>query len=247
MIRHPGMKKIIFIILTMIIFPSQLQGQKPLDTLYLKNGSVVYGNIRNSTENNFRMQTPGGSLFIFSKDEVEKFISKTAYNDKPEYERPSGWGFSIQTGLNFGSGNESFFMLFSVTPMVSYTVNPISTVSAGTGLESYEELMLPLFLDYKVNFFNKNVTPFLYVKAGGLLFLSNENIDYLETDHSKGWTFGTGIGYSWPMANFESFVQVGYRHSYTYRVKIDKYGPYPIEYPDEDIFNRFEITWGFKF
>ncbi len=126
--------------------------------------------MRNSTENNFRIQTPGGSLFNFSKDEVDRYISKTA--SKPKYERPAGWGFSIQTGLNFGSGNESFFMLASVTPMVSYTVNQISTISAGTGIELYEELMLPLILEYKVNFFNKNLTPFLYVRSGGLVFLS---------------------------------------------------------------------------
>ncbi len=241
------MKKINLLILALIIFSSQLSGQKPLDTLYLKNGSVVYGNLHKSAENNFRIQTREGFLFSFSKDEVDRFISKTAYNQKPDYERPSGWGFSVQSGLNFGSGNESFFMLASVTPMVSYTVNPISTISAGTGLELYEELMLPLFLEYKVNFFNRNVTPFLYVKAGGLLFLSAENSDYSETDHKNGWTFGTGLGYSWPMANFESFVQIGYRHTYTYRVTVDNYGPYPVEYPDRDIFNRFEITWGFKF
>jgi len=240
------MKKINFVIFALIIFSSQLSGQKPLDTLYLKNGSVVYGNLRKSTENIFRIQTHDGFLFSFSKDEVDRFISKSA--SKPKYERPDGWGFSIQSGLNFGSGRESFFMLASVTPMVSYTVNPISTISAGTGLELYEELMLPLFLEYKVNFFEKNVTPFLYVKGGGLFFLSaSEESDYYETDKRNGWTFGTGLGYSWPMANFESFIQIGYRHAYTYRVTIDKYGSYPVEYTDKDIFNRFEMTWGFKF
>ncbi len=101
------MKKINFIILALIIFSSQLSGQKPLDTLYLKNGSVVYGNLRKSTENNFRIQTRDGSLFNFSKDEVDRFISKAV--SKPKYERPDGWGFSIQSGLNFGSGKEIIF------------------------------------------------------------------------------------------------------------------------------------------
>lgn len=240
------MKKIIILFITLMLISLQLSAQKSLDTLYLKNGSVIYGKIRNSTENNFRIQTPDGLLFNFSKDEVDRFIAKAASITK--HERPAGWGFSMQSGLNFGSGKESFFMLFSVTPMVSYTLNPISTISAGTGLESYEEIMLPLFLEYKVNFFEKNVTPFLYVKGGGLFFLSAaEESDYYETGKRNGWTFGTGLGYSWPMANFESFLQIGYRHAYTYRVTIDKYGSYPVKYIDKDIFNRFEITWGFKF
>jgi hypothetical protein len=239
------MKRIHFIILALIIISSKLSGQKTLDTLYLKNGSVVYGNMRKSTENNFRIQTRDGSIFNFSKDEVDRFMSKSA--SIPKYERPAGWGFSIQSGLNFGSGYESFFMLASVTPMVSYTINPINTISAGTGLELFEEIMLPLFMEYKANFFDRNVTPFLYVKAGGLLFLSADESEYIETDHKNGWTFGTGLGYSWPMANFETFVQIGYRYAYTHIVTIDNYGPYPVKYVDKDIFNRFEMTWGFKF
>ncbi len=85
-------------------------------------------------------------------------------------------------------------------------------------------------------------------EAEGLCsYQAEDNSEYYKTDHSTGWTFSIGLGYSWPMANFESFVQFGYRHSYTYRVTIDSYGPYPIKFPDKDIFNRFEITWGFKF
>jgi hypothetical protein len=240
------MKKVHIFASFLIFISLQLAGQNPQDTIYLKNGSVVYGKILENSENLFRIETNDGYFFSFSPLEVERYIARVpAVKD---LKKTRGFNFVMENGFLPGSGDKAFFLLFSITPMINYTFNPIHSLSVGTGLESYEEFMIPLVLEYKINFSDRNATPFFYAKAGGLFNLhADEGDENYNTDYKPGWTCGTGLGYSWPIANFESFVQIGYRYTHTCTVINDNYQPQHQQFTYKTNLNRFEITWGFKF
>jgi len=238
-----SMKKTLQLIIIPLLFSVEIVGQQPLDTIYLKNGSVVYGTIRESSENKYTIRTPDMFYFSFSPDEVERFVSREKY--KPDRGRPEGIGFTMESGFIIGSAENAFPTLPSITPRITYTINTIHSVSVGTGFEVYDELMFPLFAEYKVNFSKKHVTAFCYLKGGGLFFLKPDEEDpYYNRDFKPGWTAGTGLGLSWPLGKYESYVQVGYRHSHTKYISEYQY-IYQLSYIQ--YYNRLEISWGFKF
>lgn len=237
------MRKTLHLTITLIILSIQLSGQQPLDTIYLKNGSVVYGTIRESSKNKYTIRTPDMFYFSFSADEVERFVSREKY--KPDRGRPEGIGFNMESGLIIGSAEHAFPTLPSITPRITYTINTIHSVSVGIGFEVYDEPMLPLFAEYKINFSKKHFTPFCYVKGGGLFYLKSDEEDfYYSRDYKHGWTAGTGFGLSWPLGKYESYAQIGYRHSYMKYIS-DFEESYELTHIQN--YNRLEISWGFKF
>ncbi|MCU0461628.1 MAG: hypothetical protein MUF36_06395 [Bacteroidales bacterium] len=238
------MKRIILSIIALIFNLLTLNSQQLPDTLYLKNSSVVWGKILEKTQTHYSVRTTDGLIFTFPVNEVDRFVFGHKIKKDLENWRPEGIGFTIQSGTLFGSGNVSF-ILFSFTPMLTYTINRIHSISAGIGYERYENKMMPLFAEYKVNFSKKRQSPFCYVKGGALFNLeADEGSDYSGVDNKTGSTFGTGLGISWPYGRFDSYIQLGYRYSHIKTVHIFRVDDI---YIDKLNLNRLDITCGFKF
>lgn len=74
----------------MIIIPSGFAQQEEMeDVIYLKNGNIIRGRILEQTVNvSLKIETRGGSVFVFSMDEIERIakekIKPTASEVKPE-------------------------------------------------------------------------------------------------------------------------------------------------------------------
>jgi len=240
------MKRFLIVLMTFSLFSGYLPGQKPIDTLYLKNGSIVYGKLLKSHENRFSIKTPDGALFNFNIDEVDRFVSKEAF--KTENKKSSVWRFMILSGLNIGSGIETHRRLWSVNPMLCYTKHPHRTISIGSGVEQFEGIYVPLFIDFSADFLKKDVTPFLYMKTGILFPLSGDE-DYWNYSRNvrNGGIFGSGLGFSWPMSRIESFVRIGYRYAHTSIITKNIYVSPNTEEKEIDNFHRMEMTWGFTF
>jgi hypothetical protein len=94
------MKKLLIsvIILIFTIFP--LLAQKTKDVLYLKNGSVVYGKLMEISDNQYKIKTSEGSIFIFSAPEIEKFVNERSQFDG---RKKGGLGFVLEAGVLIGS------------------------------------------------------------------------------------------------------------------------------------------------
>lgn len=60
------MKTYFFIAILLIITVYQSSAQKTRDVLYLRNGSMINGTLMEITDNQYKIQTSDGSLFIFS-------------------------------------------------------------------------------------------------------------------------------------------------------------------------------------
>lgn len=52
----------------------QVSAQTAIDTLYLKNGSIVYGELRVKSKTQYEIKTSDGFLFSYSSLEVEKIV-----------------------------------------------------------------------------------------------------------------------------------------------------------------------------
>jgi hypothetical protein len=239
------MRKTALLIITLIFTTLNLISQRLPDTLYLKNGSAVYGKILEKTQSYYSIKTADGRMFTFPLNEVDRFVFGLQPKKEVDNRRPEGLGFTIQSGTQFGLGGNGSFILYSFTPMLTYTINRIHSLSAGIGLEQYNERMMPLFAEYKVNLSQKRLTPFCYLKGGALFNLKADiGNDYSGQDYKTGLTFGTGIGISWPFGRYDSYIQLGYRYSFTKRNSIYEGD---IVYIDKHNYNRLDITVGFKF
>jgi hypothetical protein len=129
--------------------------------------------------------------------------------------------------------------------MIAYAINPEHVISLGTGIELFESLLIPLFIDYRYNISKKNVSPFIYLRGGGLIKIGNQSSD----KYNGGWTIGTGTGFRWPIHNFESYIKLGYRYA-TFSNEgsmHDQYSYQAYPYTRHQYFHRLEMGWGFRF
>jgi hypothetical protein len=244
------MKRILFLIMTFILISVQVNAQRGKDALYLKNGSIVQGKLIEVKDGQYSIRTTDGLLFTFSNDEVEKFIlGEESEPGEVRINDPNGFGFGIESGFLIGSSNHNFFLLFSLNPMATFTFSKRHTLSAVTGLELFDQLTLPLVLEYRFNVLNGDVSPFIYTRGGGLVPIGGEDSSQ---KYRGGWTWGIGTGFRWPIAGFESYIKFGFRYGITYRTE-DSYWDYiemreyPADFTYQSNFYRFEMKWGFKF
>jgi hypothetical protein len=94
-------------------------------------------------------------------------------------------------------------------------------------------------------------SPFLFVRAGGLLSMGGdeENVNYDiyssgPKDYKGGPSFTLGSGISWARPDHETYLSFAYRHARTsYSRK--EYNRGIVTY--ENTLNRLEIKFGFKF
>jgi len=235
------MKRLIVISAVLILFTTFLDAQQGMDTLYLKNGSVVTGNLRKFMGKEVQIMTSEGLLFTFSSQDIDRYVR----SEEPVDEKTSqavvhdfnGWGFGISNSIIVNCGMSACLYLSE-----AYTFKSRHTVSFSTGLELSDKYHLPLIIDYRYDLLRRNVTPFVYARGGGSIDLQYKSI----YNQSKGGlTFGVGTGLRWPMGKIESYVTFGFRHV------IEFINPtFITSYPEDGIafnVNRFETGWGFKF
>jgi hypothetical protein len=240
------MKKILFLLIAFLVISSQTFAQQGRDALYLKNGSIVYGKLIEIKDGQYTIRTTDGLLFTFSSGEVEKFIlGEQSMSKEVRINDPNGFGFGIESGLLIGAGGENFPFLFSCNVMAAYTFGNLNTFSFVTGAELFDQVYMPLMMEYRFTILKSNISPFIYVRGGGLVSLS---VDDEYEDYKGGWTLGGGTGFKWPLAVYESYVRFGFRYGYTVCDKnYSDGGDSRFDYTYQSNFYRIEIKWGVKF
>jgi hypothetical protein len=129
------MKRIILICTSLIFVIIQLSAQAATDTLYLKNGSIVYGELRIKSKTQYEIKTSDGFLFTFSSQEVEKIVKGL---------KPSRSSNQVQISpLDMANKNISTGKTFTIIGAVAfvggiaaaaYTVNRIDRVGGSDNL-----------------------------------------------------------------------------------------------------------------
>jgi hypothetical protein len=243
------MKKNIIIAIMLIIIALPLSAQPTKDVLYLKNGSKIYGRLLEVNDTLYKIKTYEGSLFVFSKPEVEKFVNE-AYVF--EGRKKGGPGFVLEAGFLAGVKSTEYSTPFSFNMLVNTTLSMINLIGIGTGVEYTDQAYIPLFLEYKLLTSTNKTTPFFFIR-GGKMFHKNGDLQSsditpnpynYEKNYKGGSSFTLGTGISWANEGHETYLSFAYRNihtSYTqknYNKLTDTYN---------STLNRLEVKLGFRF
>ena len=141
------------------------------DVVYLKNGSIIRGNIHEPLANDkVFIETVSGNIFVYQMDEIEKLTKEPFYvKDKIDNTgiKKGYYGvFEFGTGFCFGYDTKS--MDRNINFISGYRVNPWFAAGAGFGLRYYPEagFMMPFFADLRANLLNKRKSPYLSLDIG---------------------------------------------------------------------------------
>jgi hypothetical protein len=247
-----SMKKHFLFIILLIIAGVQLLAQKSNDVLYLKNGSIIYGKLIEVIDDQYKMQTKDGSIFIFKSSEVEKFSKEPQFF---EGRKDNGFGFSLESGLLIGSQHSEYPAPFSFNLLLSFTNSIKYITSLGSGVEFYGRPYTPVFVEYKYIFNNRMTSPFVFVRGGAVIALPddekiststyiNNNTNNGPKDYKGGASITLGTGISWAKADYETYLSFAYRYARTSYVK-NEYSLGDVTY--KNTLNRLEIKFGYKF
>jgi len=242
------MKKnlVVFILLMISIF--NVSAQKSKDVLYLRNGSIIYGNLLEIVSDQYKIKTSDGSIFIFPASDVAKFTTEIRQFNVRKSE---GFGFAIEAGILLGSQDAEYVAPFSFNILGGYTLHTNNIISIGSGVEFFGKPYVPLFFEYKYLITEKRATPFIYMRGGGVMHLGGSDSEtydvynqYEPYNFKGGLSVGIGTGISWFRDEYESYLSFGYRYAHTsYQKK--EYTQTSSTY--ESIMNRLEIKFGFRF
>ena len=243
------MKKITLIVIMLIFTIINLPAQKNKDVLYLKNGSIIYGKLMEVIDNQYKIKTPDGSLFVFSSEEVDKFVNETPVYDG---RKKKGLGFALEAGFLVGAQSSDYKAPFSFNIIGNITSNVRSIFGIGSGVEYLGKPFTPLFLEYKYLFSDKKTTPYIFIRGGKLFNLKgdDQNNDYInpaytnEKSYTGGGSFTIGTGISWSKEESETYLSFAYRYARTSYIQYD-YNHLADTYRND--YNRLEIKFGFKF
>jgi len=243
------MKKYFLIctILIFMLFP--LTAQKSKDILYLKNGSMIYGKLIEVTDDQYKIQTSDGSLFIYPLTEIEKLVTGV-----PDFDgrKKDGAGFALEAGILAGAQNSSYDAPFSFNFVGTYTLNSKYIFGLGSGVEFLGQPFMPVFLEIRQLLSEKRTAPYIFMRGGKLFHVSGdaENIDatYPQYNVPKsfegGFSFTIGTGISWAKDNNETYLSFAYRNMHTSYEELN-YNKQTNTYRNS--YNRLEVKYGFKF
>jgi hypothetical protein len=242
------MKSKVAVIIILMISIFNLSAQKSKDVLYLRNGSIIYGNLIEIVSDQYKIKTSDGSIFIFPSAEVEKFTTEVSqFNGRKE----TGFGFAIESGILLGSQDAEYVAPFSFNFLGVYILDTKNSIGIGSGVEFFGKPYTPLFMEYRHLIFDRKATPLIYMRGGYLMHLGSSDSEtydvynqYEPYNYKGGLLLGIGTGISWAKDDYETYLSFGYRYAHTsYQKK--EYTQTSTTY--ENIMNRLEIKFGFRF
>jgi hypothetical protein len=242
------MRRTLTIIILLIIILLPLQAQKSKDALYLRNGSIIYGKLLEMTDNQYKIQASDGSLLVYPAGDVEKFAKVQSMFDG---RKQQGFGFAMEGGFLLGAQNTDYTAPFSFNVLVSYTIDKMNIISAGSGVEFLGVPFSPAFLEFKRMLTDNKAAPFLFIRVGKLLHVASENESesnnnnmYVRHNFHGGLSLAAGTGVSWSREDIELYLSFAYRYALTSYNQSD-YNVTNALYKNS--YNRLEIKFGFKF
>ncbi|MDR3119678.1 MAG: hypothetical protein LBU44_09765 [Mediterranea sp.] len=164
------MKTIIAVFFSFFVVSSFCYAQdKIVDVVYLKNGSMIRGQIIEQRPNqSLKIKTSDGSIFAYDITEVEKMTKEQLTPVVVDKKIMRGYKGFVTFG-HTSSGGDAGRLELNTTH--GYQFNNHIFLGGGVGYHYYnkaETYAIPLFIHFRVNFvnINKKVTPFGYLKTG---------------------------------------------------------------------------------
>jgi len=240
--------KIFLTALHLLVAPLLLPAQE-VDHVYLKNGSLIRGNIIEiAPEEHVKIQDLCGNIWHYDVKEVEK-ITAEPFDPTRDRLQESGFhkGYVNMTSIGFLAGSPANAQPapFSVLSLNGWRSGFGLFMGGGVGIEFLNTSHMPLFLDLRYDLIGGNVVPYVTARGGYSLPLTPEHAEYdIRYDYNGGPLLGGGIGlkirtrnhFAWDIGLLFRYQEISYSESYEYN---------EMEYSYTDIYNRIEIRLGF--
>jgi len=256
------MKTIFSILLVLLTIVATAQN-KPLNTVYFKNGSVIKGTIlQYQVGGSIKIETADKSVWVFKSEDVDKIeIPKPVKAPiDADYSFKKGVFTQLQIELMPSKKQSTEGTIPSMLGVAGYQINKHFSAGLGTGVEAFHVSMMPVFGDVRYYFLNDRFTPFINLKAGYAFPLENSKDATQNTDLKShgGMMGGIEFGYIKSLSNSTKFTfSLGYRYQkmeqtgtmtqYNYNSVDQTNNTYIVDRKISSDFDKIVITIGFRF
>lgn len=198
------------------------------DVLYLKNGSVLRGEIiKHEVGDYVKIRLHEGVVFSYKTTEIDQIKREAAKFTRISLRYHSGFipvrfqekGMiytQITYGLAFNETDDQLLTNFTSQIRSLYHVNRFLNVGVGSGLDFYEGgLIIPIFAEIQGDFLEKRITPYYALQGGyGIGAIGTQ----YHTIFEGGLMGHAAIGVHWYTGNKRSyFLSLGYKTQRTYQ------------------------------
>lgn len=225
------------------------------DVVYLKNGSIIRGQIvAMNTAESVTIEVMGGSTFVYPMDEVDRITTEASKYKKPKQEissKKKGYFNTTEIGVNLGTPSGYYYQTmsgFSVHNINGYYFNRFLGVGAGIGIDYYganELPITPIYLRVEGQLLSARITPVYFMETGyGLPWMHTRN-EY--TTIYGGMMFNAGVGIRFNTASKVAWqLSVGYKTQR--KEEITRYEwDVNSEYKQTNLFKRLTLKVGMTF
>lgn len=262
------MKKYI-LLLTITALALATQAQKTTqDVVYLKNGSILKGNLTSTQP--VKLEMAGGSLWVFQPEEVdslgkEKVTQAKLREIRSNYFRrnhgfmnmtEAGMIFSMDftqpTQNNWGYQNNTPDIGISVHTVNGYRVWPYLYIGAGMGIDQYfkyNQTFSPFYLRVQSEFLKNKVTPYVFADAGYGHMWHRRSDGYYIYRNKGGIYFNAGAGVRiYTRSRASVIISAAYRRqpsqTNTYFINSWEGAPY---YTTTRLYQQLAVNFGVAF
>lgn len=207
------MKKLVcFITLCLLSYTLTAQSGT-LDVVYLKNGSIIKGEIIEQIPNvSLKLRTADGNVFVYQMDEVEK-LTRESMAVRPGRQAKSGgyegvfeFGYAMRVG-DYGMDRLKVHLINGAK------LSPNFSIGFGAGAHYYIDariVLLPVFASLRASFLEGPITPFISMAAGYTFNTKNSfKGEGVFLNPTAGFSFEIGettsmsIGFGYDMQNIK--------------------------------------------
>jgi len=250
--KQPFLKMISLCFLLVFLTIFQTSSQKyVIDVIHLKNGDIYKGIIIEQPDPEIlRIETLCQNTMNFNMEDV---LSISSEKFKPWSAAitytfgPKGYVNITDFGMLIGTGNNSQNAIFSISSFNGYGFSSRYIAGVGIGVELFETLMLPLYVESRWVITRSKFTPFLSLKAGYSFALEDPESYWGETYNSTGgYLCGIGLGVLIWINNRNAFeINIQYRYQDIRTIRTFEWSDQTSTLTQK--YNRLEVKFGFLF
>ncbi len=205
-------KLTVFLLVFLCSFAAWSQ-TKTEDVVYLKNGSIIRGNIvEQKIGESLKIELLGGSVFVFQQTEIDSIKKEAALNQK-NYRNKQNYtirekGFRNMTEMSlicgFGTNDNNYYGYnpndygFSLQTVNGYKWSRWIYTGAGIGIDrfiTYKQTFAPFYFRASSEFLKKRITPYAFADIGYAHMLQSRGYDdFTQNKNRGGLYFASGGG-----------------------------------------------------
>jgi hypothetical protein len=171
------MKKLALVFMALLCLANLSFARKgKKDVVYLKNGSVINGQIISSLPSGqVKIKTKDNSLWVFEASQIDS-ISQTENELKQIH---FGYFNLTEAGILAGNSDNKYSAPFSLINISGWQFKNGFSVGAGAGVEFFSEAYLPVVADLRYYLKRQGVSPFFGLQGGYSFALDKPDKQYV--------------------------------------------------------------------